>query len=113
MEDHAVGRRHVHNRPLERERHDPVGLMRMAKMRKFLAAALLGLVELAAYVATDPRDLPSWVVTGALATNALAVYWVRNQPPKTVAPTLFARRPVRDDDLPLPHGHDRPPRPRE
>jgi hypothetical protein len=73
---------------------------RWARYRKTFAAALLGLVELAAYIAADPRDLPSWVVTGALATNALAVYVIRNQQPKTVAPTLFARRPVKDHDLP-------------
>jgi len=72
----------------------------MKGMRKFLAVALLGLVELAAYVVADPRNLPSWVVTGALAVNALAVYWVRNQPPKTVSPTLFARRPIKDAEPP-------------
>jgi type IV secretory pathway protease TraF len=61
-----------------------VALMRgLARYRKTLAAVLLGLAEVAAYVAADPRDLPSWVVTAALAVNALAVYGVRNAQPVT------------------------------
>jgi type IV secretory pathway protease TraF len=51
--------------------------------RKALAIAVLGVLEVAAYIAADPRDLPSWVVTGALAVNALAVYTVRNAQPVT------------------------------
>lgn len=80
-------------------------MMRWSRYRKTLAAAVLGLVELAAYIAADPRDLPSWVVTGALAINALAVFYVRNTLPPQMAPTLFARRPVL--------GAEPPPRPRE
>lgn len=69
----------------------------MGRYRKTLAAGLLGVVELAAYIAADPRDLPSWVVTAALAVNAAAVYFVRNQPPPQVAPTLFASERLPDD----------------
>lgn len=69
----------------------------MSRYRKTLAAVVLGLVELAGYVAADPRDLPPWVVSAALAVNALAVFWIRNQPPPRVAPTLFAHGPQRPD----------------
>jgi hypothetical protein len=82
----------------------------MKGMRKFLAVAALGVVELAAFVVADPRDLPPWVVTGALAINAAAVYIVRNQPPKTMAPTLFAHRPARKAE---PEPEPEPERPRE
>jgi hypothetical protein len=60
-------------------------------MRKFLVVAALGVLEAAAYIAADPRDLPPWVVTGALAVNAAGVYFVRNRPPPS-AEALLARR---------------------
>jgi hypothetical protein len=63
----------------------------LARMRKFLVVAALGVLEAAAYVAADPRDLPAWVVTGALAVNAAGVYFVRNRPPPS-AEALLARR---------------------
>jgi hypothetical protein len=65
--------------------------MTLARMRKFLVVAALGVLEAAAYIAADPRDLPAWVVTGALAVNAASVYWVRNRPPPS-AEVLLARR---------------------
>jgi hypothetical protein len=65
--------------------------MNLARMRKFLVVAAFGLLEAAAYVAADPRDLPAWVVTGALAVNAAGVYFVRNRPPPS-AEALLARR---------------------
>jgi hypothetical protein len=65
--------------------------MRLARMRKFLVVASLGLLEAAAYVAADPRDLPAWVVTGALAVNAAGVYFVRNRPAPS-AEALLAQR---------------------
>ena len=89
------------HRPVGAERHPgPVGrAVNVARMRKFLAVAVLGLVEVAAYVVADPRNLPSWVVTGALAVNALAVYIVRNQPVPTTArsypPPLRPTEPTR------------------
>jgi hypothetical protein len=76
--------------------------MRWGRIRKFLAVALLGVVEAAAYVATDPRDLPSWVVTGALAVNAAAVYLVRNdRPTRDELLRRLNERPVppRQDDV--------------
>ncbi len=60
-------------------------------MRKTLIAVALGVVELAAYVAADPRDLPPWVVTAALAVNAAGVWWVRNAPPPSAEALLAAR----------------------
>jgi type IV secretory pathway protease TraF len=70
----------------------------VAAHRKLLAIALLGLVELAAYVLADPGELPDWVVTAAVAVNALGVYLApRNATPvsrddlkRTVGPTRFA-----------------------
>jgi hypothetical protein len=61
------------------------------RYRKFFIAAGLGVLEAAAYIAADPHDLPSWVVTGALAVNAIGVLWVRNRPPPS-AEVLLARR---------------------
>jgi len=52
-------------------------------MRKTLVAVVLGLVELAAYIAADPRDLPAWVVSAALAINAFGVWYIRNDRPVT------------------------------
>jgi hypothetical protein len=63
----------------------------LARARKFLVVAGLGLLEAAAYIVADPRDLPAWVVTGALAVNAASVYWVRNRPAPS-AEALLARR---------------------
>jgi len=89
--------------------------MRFKRMRKAAAAALgmaVTLVLLVPQEAIPERWRPAVGVVLALGT-VFGVYKIHNAPVKTVAPTLFARRPVRDDDLPLPHGHDRPPRPRE
>ena len=72
-------------------------MSRWARYRKAITIGLLGLVEVAAYIAADPRDLPPWVVTAAAVTNTLAVYFVRNARPVTkadlareVGPTRFA-----------------------
>jgi type IV secretory pathway protease TraF len=71
--------------------------MNLARYRKALTIGLLGLVEVAAYIVADPRELPPWVVTAAAAINTLAVFWVRNARPVTradlareVGPTRFA-----------------------
>jgi hypothetical protein len=46
----------------------------VAAHRKALAIALLGVLEVAAYVIADPGELPDWVVTLAAAVNVLGVY---------------------------------------
>ena len=52
----------------------------IAEHRKTLTIAGLGILQLAAYVVADPRDLPAWVVTVAVAVNTLGVYAIRNAP---------------------------------
>jgi hypothetical protein len=70
-------------------RHDhalhPLGsnMRNLAKYRKAITIGLLGLVELAAYIAADPRDLPPWVVAAAAIINTIGVLWVRNDRPVT------------------------------
>jgi hypothetical protein len=46
----------------------------VAAHRKALAIAVLGLLELAAYILADPGELPDWVVTAAVVVNTLGVY---------------------------------------
>lgn len=54
----------------------------IAEHRKALTIAGLGLLQLAAYIVADPRNLPPWVVTLAVAVNTIGVYAVRNAPQK-------------------------------
>jgi hypothetical protein len=55
----------------------------LGKYRKAISVGLLALVQLAAYIVADPRDLPAWVVAAAGLINTLAVWWVRNDRPVT------------------------------
>jgi hypothetical protein len=81
--------------------------MRIARARKAVAAALgmaVTLVLLVPQESIPERWRPYAGLVLALGT-VFGVWGVRNQPPKTVAPTLFARRPLKDAEP--------PPRPRE
>jgi type IV secretory pathway protease TraF len=54
----------------------------VAGHRKALAIAVLGALELAAYIIADPAELPDWVVTAATVANVLGVYFTpRNAQP--------------------------------
>jgi hypothetical protein len=56
----------------------------IAGHRKALAIAVLGVLEVAAYVIADPGELPDWVVTAATVANILGVYFApRNAQPVT------------------------------
>jgi peptidoglycan/LPS O-acetylase OafA/YrhL len=46
----------------------------VAAHRKSLAAAGLGLLQLAAYIVADPSKVPPWVVGLAFAVNAFGVW---------------------------------------
>ena len=74
--------------------------MKLARIRKTLAAAVGMAVTLVLLVPQE--SIPErWrpVVGGVLALGTiLGVYATRNQQPKTVAPTLFARRPAKGTD---------------
>ena len=72
--------------------------MRVARVRKAVVTTVGMAVTLVLLVPQE--SIPEcWrpVVGGVLALGTiLGVYSVRNQPAKTVAPTLFARRPAKD-----------------
>ena len=72
--------------------------MKLGRYRKAIAVGLLGLVQLAAYIVADPRDLPPWVVTAAAAVNTLAVFWVRNDQPPRSRKDLIEQLPTRIAD---------------
>jgi hypothetical protein len=75
----------------------------IAEHRKTLTIAGLGILQLAAYVAADPRNLPSWVVTLAVAVNTIGVYAVRNDLPPRSRRDLVDRvgtRVARPDERP-------------
>ena len=59
----------------------------MSQYRKALAALLLAVVQVAAYIIADPVDLPPWVVAAAGLVNTAAVYGIRNAPPPRHGPT--------------------------
>jgi hypothetical protein len=63
----------------------------IAAHRKALAIALLGLVEVAAYIIADPGELPDWVITLAAVVNVLGVYLA----PRNATP-VASRRDLAD-----------------
>lgn len=62
----------------------------VAEHRKALTVLGLGLLQLAAYVVADPRNLPPWVVSVAVAVNTIGVWWVRNAPQRVSRDDLKA-----------------------
>jgi hypothetical protein len=74
----------------------------IAEHRKSLAIALLGVLEVAAYIVADPGELPKWVVTVAAVINVLGVYLApRNAPPVRSRKELADRvTRVRERDTP-------------
>ena len=74
--------------------------MKLARIRKTLAATVGMAVTLVLLVPQE--SIPErWrpVVGGVLALGTVfGVYKIHNAPVKTVAPTLFARRPVKGTD---------------
>jgi len=81
--------------------------MKLKRARKAVTAALGMAVALVLLVPqeTIPEQYRPWVGLLLAVGTVAGVYRVRNDGPKTVAPTLFTRRPVKDSEL--------PPRPRE
>jgi hypothetical protein len=82
----------------------PVGAegltVNLARIRKAVTAAVGLAITLVLLVPEDsiPEQWRPWVGLLLAAGTVAGVYKVRNdQPP---APTLFARRPVKDTDLP-------------
>ena len=65
----------------------------IAEHRKTLTIAGLGILQLAAYVVADPRDLPAWVVSAAVAVNTLGVYAIKNAPAARAQPPTRLARP--------------------
>lgn len=80
----------------------------MAKLKRIRKLLYAGLSQAAGLALLLPPQAPSKVREVGAVVIALAslfgVYQAKNAPPPQVAPTLFARRPVRDEP---------PPRPRE
>jgi hypothetical protein len=74
-----------------------------AQARKAIAVAVLGIIQLAAYIVADPTNLPPWVVAAAGIINTLAVYWVRNDPAVQHGPRAagLADQPPRPPTRPL------------
>jgi peptidoglycan/LPS O-acetylase OafA/YrhL len=70
----------------------------VATHRKSLAAAGLGILQLAAYIVADPSKVPPWVVGVAVAINAFGVWAApanarpvsRADLAREVGPTRFA-----------------------
>jgi len=85
--------------------------MKLKRARKAVTAALGMAVALVLLVPqeTIPEQYRPWVGLLLAVGTVAGVYRVRNDGPKAVAPTLFARRPARDAEV----RPDPPPRPRE
>jgi hypothetical protein len=77
-------------------------MRRIGRVRKAITAALGFAVALVLLVPQEsiPTQYRPWVGLLLAAGTVAGVYKVNNAPVKTVAPTLFARRPVKDHDLP-------------
>jgi hypothetical protein len=75
-------------------------MKKLARARKAVATALGFAVALILLVPreTIPEQWRPWVGLLLAVGTVAAVYKVRNDQPK--APTMFARRPVKDTDLP-------------
>lgn len=76
----------------------------IAEHRKALTVLALGLLQLAAYIAADPRNLPPWVVSAAVAVNTVGVWWVRNAPVESRNGPAMTRL-ARSSELGDPHHH--------
>jgi hypothetical protein len=75
--------------------------IRWGRYRKTFTIAGLGLLQLAAFIVADPRTLPPWVVSAAVAVNTIGVFIVRNDQPATSRQDLAGRvgtRAVRPED---------------
>jgi hypothetical protein len=72
--------------------------MKLARYKKALAALLAGAAVVAVSIPLDAD--PRLVAVGQLVTALAVLLAPRNQPPPTVAPTLFARQRYTDHDLP-------------